>query len=106
MKSKVVLAYCTFPSEDVAQVICERLVFDGTIACANIFPPMKSIYKWNGQLMKEPEWAAILKLSQAKKRALKERIRALHPYSVPALVFLDVSDGHADFLNWVYGQSL
>ena len=106
MKSKILLAYCTFPSEEVAHEICERLVAEGTIACANIFAPMKSIYKWNGQLMKEQEWAAILKTSHLKKAALKERIRAVHPFAVPALVFLPVEDGHPDFLNWVYGQSL
>jgi len=106
MKSKIVLAYCTFPSEEAAYEICERLVNENVIACANVFPPMKSIYKWNGQLMKEPEWAAILKTSCLKQATLKERIRAIHPYAVPALVFLAVEDGLPDFLNWVYGQSL
>jgi periplasmic divalent cation tolerance protein len=106
MKSEIVLAYCTFPSEAVANDICERLVAEGTIACANIFPPMKSIYRWNNQLMKENEVAAVLKTSVLKREALKERIRATHPYAVPALVFLPVDGGHPEFLNWVYGQSL
>jgi len=106
MKSKVTLAYCTFPSEAVAGEICERLVVEGIIACANIFPPMKSIYRWNNQLVKESECAAILKTSAFKTEALKERIRAIHPYALPALVFLSVPDGNPEFLNWVYGQSL
>ena len=106
MKSEIVLAYCTFPNEMIANEICERLVAEGTIACANIFPPMKSIYRWNGQMQKTEEWAAILKTSHFKRTALAERIRAIHPYALPALVFLNVDGGHPEFLNWVYGQSL
>ncbi len=106
MNSKITIAYCTFPSEQVAHDICERLVTEGTIACANIFGNMKSIYRWNNQLMKEDECAAILKTSVLKQEALKERIRAIHPYALPALVFLPVEGGNPDFLNWVYGQSL
>ncbi len=106
MNSKIILAYCTFPSEAVAEPICEQLVAESTVACANIFPPMKSIYRWNNQLMKESECAVIFKTSALKQEALKERIRAIHPYALPALVFLPVEGGNPEFLNWVYGQSL
>lgn len=106
MNSKIVIAYCTFPNEEVAQSVCERLVAEGTVACANISAPIRSIYRWGGQLMKENECMAILKTSELKREALKERIRAIHPYSLPALVFLPVEDGLPEYLNWVYGQSL
>jgi periplasmic divalent cation tolerance protein len=104
--AKVVLAYCTFPDEATAQRICEILVAEGTIACANILGPMQSIYKWDGKLNKEKEWGAILKTSALKQAMLKERIRATHPYSNPCLVFLKIEDGLPDFLNWIYNQSL
>ncbi|NJM10254.1 MAG: divalent-cation tolerance protein CutA [Bdellovibrionaceae bacterium] len=106
MKSKIVLAYCTFPSEAITHQICERLVSENTIACANIIGPVKSIYKWKGETVKELEWVAIMKTSKFKQATLKERIRAIHPYTVPALVFLPVADGLPEFLNWVYAQSL
>ena len=106
MNSEIILAYCTFPNEAAATDISERLVAEGTVACANVFPPMRSIYRWNNQLQKENEVAVIFKTSVLKQEALKERIRAIHPYAVPALVFLPVEGGNPDFLNWVYGQSL
>lgn len=105
MKSKIVLAYCTFPDEKTAQSICKQLVDENTIACANVFAPMQSIYKWQGEVKLEKEWAAILKLSRLKQATLKERVRALHPYEIPALVFLEVEDGLPDFLRWVSHQS-
>ena len=106
MNFKIVLAYCTFPNETLAADISERLVTEGTVACANVFPPMRSIYRWNNQLQSESEVAVIFKTSLLKQEALKERIRAVHPYAVPSLVFLPVEGGNPDFLNWVYGQSL
>lgn len=106
MKSEIVMAYCTFPSKEVAETICRRLVADGTIACANIMQPHTAIYEWKGQIQSDTEFAAIMKLNSRKRVALKEKIRATHPYSVPALVFWTVDDGLPEFVKWVYGQSL
>lgn len=106
MNSKILIAYATFPSKDVAETICRELVLEGVIACANVFPPHTAIYSWAGQIQSELEVAAILKLNARKKRILMERIRATHPYSIPALVFWSIDDGLPDFVKWVYGQSL
>ncbi|HMN66925.1 MAG TPA: divalent-cation tolerance protein CutA [Bdellovibrionales bacterium] len=106
MSSKVILAYCTFPSENVAREICRQLVIEGTIACANLLPAMQSVYQWQGRLIEETECAAVLKLAVLKQGRLRERIRDMHPYSVPALVFLPVDGGNAEFLNWIYAQTL
>jgi periplasmic divalent cation tolerance protein len=106
MKSNLVFGYCTFPDEATAERICEILVAEGTVACANILGPTKSIYKWNGRLHKEQEWAAIFKMPEFKQATLMERIRATHPYTNPCLVFLKIDGGLPDFLNWIYNQSL
>ena len=106
LSSKVILAYCTFPDETTAENICTRLTAESTIACANILGPMTAIYKWQGQLAREKEWSAILKTSVLKRATLKERVRALHPYTNPCLIFLNIEDGLPDFLTWIYAQSL
>lgn len=106
MNSKIVLGYCTFPNEETAKTICEILVNEGTVACANILGPMQSIYSWQGRTQHETEWPAILKTSQIKQATLKERIRAIHPYENPCLIFFPIEDGLPGFLSWVYTQSL
>ena len=106
MSYKVLMGYCTFPTKEVAESICRLLVTDQIIACANIFPPHTAIYAWQGKIQTESETAVIMKLNARKRSALKERIRATHPYSVPALVFWSIEDGLPEFVNWVYGQSL
>lgn len=106
MKSELVLAYCTFPDVATAENVSERLVAEGTVACANVFPPHRAIYRWNNQMTREDEVAVIFKLSARKKTALKEKILATHPYVVPALVFLPIEDGLPAYLQWVRTQSL
>ncbi len=106
MKSKIILAYCTFPSKEVAETVAETLVREKIVACANLIPAITAIYEWQGQLMKESECAVVFKTQALKTEALKERVRAIHPYSVPSLVILPVTDGLPDFLKWVALQSL
>ncbi len=103
---EVVFAYVTFPNEKSAAEICESLVRDGVVACANLIPGMKSIYKWKGELVRDNECVAVLKTSAVRTGLLKERIRAVHPYSNPCVVVLPISDGLPDFLRWVYSESL
>jgi len=106
MKSEVSFAYCTFPNEAIAEQICEMLVVEGHIACANMLGETKSIYKWNGHLQKEREVAAILKLASSKRKTLLERIRGVHPYSNPCVVFWTIDGGSPDFLKWICTASL
>ena len=106
MKSKFVIGYCTFPNEAIAEQISEMLVSEGTIACANIYGPIRSIYRWGGRLQKEKEWVAILKTAETKKATLMERDRATHPYTNPCLVFAEISGGLPDFLKWIYTQTV
>ncbi|MBX3021448.1 MAG: divalent-cation tolerance protein CutA [Bdellovibrionales bacterium] len=106
MKSKdFVLAYCTFPNDDVATRTSEQLVAEGLVACANIFPAHKAVYRWQNQLQHESEVAVVMKTAASKKAALKERILAIHPYQTPALVFVKIDDGLPGFLQWIYTQS-
>lgn len=106
MSSEILIAYCTFPDEETAESICENLVHEGFVACANIFPAHKAIYKWNGNLQNHKESAVIMKLAAKNKQKLTEKIQAAHPYDVPALVFWQPEDGLPDYLNWICSQSL
>lgn len=106
MKPKALLGYATFPNEETAIRISRLLVSEGLIACANIFPPHTSIYGWNGSLQQERECAVIFKTTATKTVRLGERIRAIHPYRIPALVFLPIETGLPDFLQWIHSQTL
>jgi periplasmic divalent cation tolerance protein len=99
----VIVVFSTFPSEDKAAAVARTLVSEGLCACANLVPPVRSIYRWQGELCDERETLAIIKTTRERFDALRERLVALHPYEVPEVIALPVEAGHAPYLDWVTG---
>jgi periplasmic divalent cation tolerance protein len=100
----VIVVVSTFPSEDKAADIARTLVSEGLAACANLVPPVRSIYRWQGELCDERETLAIMKTTRERFAALRDRLVALHPYEVPEVIALPVEAGHAPYLDWVAGS--
>lgn len=96
---EVHIALTTAPSLKVATAIAEQLVEESLVACANILPPMTSIYRWNDQIEKESEVQLILKTSRVD--ALKSRLLELHPYNTPEFLVIIPSGGSEAYLEWV-----
>ncbi|HTT84805.1 MAG TPA: divalent-cation tolerance protein CutA [Rhizomicrobium sp.] len=104
-KSEFVLVYSVFPNRAVAEKIARVLLDAGLAACVNIFPPMVSLYEWQGKLETSRETAAIIKTRRALANQLIETARPLHPYTVPCFLVLPVEGGNAAFLDWVRAQT-
>ena len=98
---RVVLVAC--PSPDVAASLARTLVEEGHAACGNLVPGVRSIYRWEGKVHDEPEVLLVLKTTAARFEALRARVVALHPYTLPEVVSLVVDAGHAPYLAWVAG---
>lgn len=97
--------FCTVPSEDVGVTIANALLEEQLVACVNIIPQVRSIYRWQGKIEDERELLLIMKSQRSRYSELEQRVRALHPYEVCELLALDVSDGSAPYLAWL-GDSL
>lgn len=98
---EVLVVFSTFPSEDKAAEVARVLVEERLVACVNIVPAIKSIYRWQGAVQEEAETLAILKTSRDQFDALAERLSKLHPYDVPELVAMPVTAGLGPYLAWV-----
>jgi periplasmic divalent cation tolerance protein len=99
----VIVVFSTFPSEDKAADIARTLVSEGLCACVNLVPPVRSIYRWQGEICDERETLAIIKTTRERFDALRDRLVALHPYEVPEVIALPVEAGHPPYLDWVSG---
>lgn len=97
----IVVAFSTFPTPEKAAEVARILVTEGLIACANLVPAVRSIYRWQGEVCDETETLAILKTTRAKLDEMKARLVALHPYEVAEVIALPVDGGHAPYLEWV-----
>jgi len=103
-RMEVRFVYMTTANLEEAQKIGRELVSAGLAACVNILPHMNSIYVWEGKLEEASEVVMIAKTVEARVADLITRVKALHSYSLPCIVSLEVEDGYAPFLEWIAGR--
>ena len=101
MAEKMLLALSTFPDRETAQGISNQLVTDKFAACANILPAVESIYCWKEKIESGNETLVLFKLSENRQSAFQEKLRSLHPYEVPEIIFVPISSGLPEYLRWV-----
>lgn len=101
MTEKILLALSTFPDAETARRISNQLVTEKIAACANILPGVESIYRWKEKIETANETLVFFKLSEDRQAAFQEKLRSLHPYEVPEIVFVPVASGLPDYLRWV-----
>jgi periplasmic divalent cation tolerance protein len=97
----VVLALSTFPDRKAAHRICNQLVTEKFAACANILPSVESIYRWKDKIESGNETLVFFKLSENRQSAFQEKLRLLHPYEVPEIIFVPIASGLPEYLRWV-----
>lgn len=102
--SGVCVVLVTAPSMEKGAEIARTLVDEALIACANLVPGVRSIYRWKGELCDEAEVLVVMKTRSERFPAVEARIRALHMYEVPEILQLDVEAGHQPYLDWVLGS--
>jgi periplasmic divalent cation tolerance protein len=101
MDDKVLLAVSTFPDKETARRISKELVQGNFAACANVLPAVESIYRWKGNIENGTETLVFFKLSADRQSAFQEKLRSLHPYEVPEIIFVPFAGGLPEYLRWV-----
>jgi periplasmic divalent cation tolerance protein len=101
MPEQVLLALSTFPDVALAHRVAHQLVEEKLAACANIFPAVESIYRWKEKIENSNEIMVLFKISEDRQLAFQEKLRALHPYEVPEIIFVPVVGGLPEYLSWV-----
>ncbi|MGQ9511353.1 MAG: divalent-cation tolerance protein CutA [Thermaceae bacterium] len=91
----------TVPTEEKAKEIARALVEENLAACVNIVPGLTSIYRWKGEVVEDKELLLLVKTTTHRFPALRERVLALHPYTVPEIIALPIVEGHKDYLDWL-----
>jgi periplasmic divalent cation tolerance protein len=92
---------CTVPSEEVGVSLARSLVEARLVACVNIVPGLRSIYRFKGVVEDEREQLLVLKTSADRYPLLEQKIRELHPYEVCEVIALDVAAGSQPYLDWL-----
>jgi periplasmic divalent cation tolerance protein len=95
----------TVASADEAVMLIRTLLERRLIACGQIVPGVRSLYRWNGKIADESEVIVYLKTRAARLDSLEVAFSELHPYKVPELLALPVTAGLAKYLTWINAET-
>ena len=95
------LVLTTLPGRDAALAMARTLVEERLAACVSVLGEATSVYRWQGAVETAPEVPLLIKTTSTAWPALRTRIAALHPYEVPEIIALPVTDGLPAYLAWI-----
>ena len=104
METLLVVTNC--PDEESANAIALAVVEARLAACVNILPRVQSIYRWQGNVESATEIPLLIKSTAANYPALEQAIAGLHPYEVPEIIALPITQGLPAYLNWVAAETI
>ncbi len=100
------IVFMTASSEDEAERIALALVEGGLVACVNIIDKCRSIYRWQGETMKDSEAMMFAKTRRENFDEIVRVVTELHSYDVPEIIAVDLtalSQGYGAFLRDTLG---
>jgi periplasmic divalent cation tolerance protein len=95
------LIWSPFADEDSAATVANQLLDEGLIACANILPPMRSLFTWHGERSEARECGALFKTDAALLERATARLAELHPYEAPAVLGWRADTAGAPTAQWL-----
>ncbi|EQA35465.1 divalent cation tolerance protein, CutA1 family [Leptospira inadai serovar Lyme str. 10] len=98
--------YITTKNEDEALEIGETLVEERLVACANIIPKIRSIYRWQGNIEKDEESVLLLKTRSDLSAKVISRVKSMHSYTVPCIVSWKIQEGNEEYLEWIRTETI
>lgn len=93
------------PDETVASRIAEDLIDKRLAACANLYPAIRSVFRWQGAIERESEVPLLVKTRPDLFGAVETAVRAIHPYETPSIVGLEIDHVNADYRDWVFAET-
>lgn len=95
----------TAPNADWLASFTRQLVEDRLAASGHHIAPIRSIYRWRGEIYDRTEARVALHTRRALVPRIVERVNREHPYEVPGLVVLPVTGGNPAYLQWVHDET-
>lgn len=99
------IVLCTVPDEAIGETIARALVEERLAACVNRIAGVSSTYRWQGAIHTEAEQLLLVKTTESRFEALRQRIVALHPYELPEVVAVRIDSGLDRYLGWIASET-
>jgi periplasmic divalent cation tolerance protein len=99
-----IAVFITAPDKDEALRLAEMLVERNLAACVQILPAIESVYRWQGQIERQPEALLIAKTIAAKFAELEREVRAVHSYETPEIVAVPLTALSEPYRQWLHAN--
>ena len=99
--TEALIVFTTFANEADAARVARALVEERLVACANLVPGVRSIYRWKQGVQDEREVVVLMKTRKQDWTALLSRLHDLHPYETPECVAVRIAAGAPKYMAWL-----
>jgi periplasmic divalent cation tolerance protein len=103
--AEAVLILTQLPDRASADALARALVEARIAACVSVGAPVDSLYHWRGQIETATEIPVIIKTRRERYAAVESAIRARHPYELPEIIAVPITDGLAAYLQWITAET-
>src|SRR5438105_2030417 len=100
-----ILVLTQMPDRASATALARALVEGRLAACVNVGAPVDSLYHWRGEIETTSEVPVTVKTRRDHYQDVESAIRARHPYELPEIIAVPISDGLAPYLQWITAET-
>lgn len=98
--------FITAPNKKEARRISKFLLDKRIIACANILDGVESYFWWKNKKEKARESLLVAKTRKSCLKKLFAAVSNIHPYEVPEIIALPISEGYGPYLEWIKKETV
>lgn len=95
------LVITNLPDVVTADKMARRIVESRAAACVNQLAPCTSTFRWQDKIETNSEVPLLIKTTTKAYPRLEALIKDCHPYELPEIIAIPLSEGLPDYLNWV-----
>lgn len=104
-KAQFVTVTTTLANATQARRLGRNILEAHLAACIQCWP-IQSLYRWQGKIETAREIVLACKTRAGLTSALKDFIRAKHPYEVPEIIVTGIHGGLPAYLTWIAAETV
>lgn len=86
--------------------LANKLIDERLAACVNVLADCTSVYHWQGKNETAGEVPVFIKTLAKHYARLEQLIRSAHPYELPEIIAVPISNGWPAYLKWIADETL
>jgi periplasmic divalent cation tolerance protein len=100
-----ILVFTTLPQRAAAEALARELLAARLAACIQIGAAVESLYHWKGEIETASETPMAIKTRVELYAQVERAIRDRHPYELPEIVAVPITDGLPAYVDWIAAET-